>query len=89
MEYSVNKEMQDTYLARRVKELSECEQSLTNKDFDTLQNFGHKMKGNGLSFGFPELGVLGAKIEESAKEKDSESLQSLLKQVKEYLDQRT
>lgn len=89
MEYSVNKEMQDTYLARRVKELSECELCLTNKDFDTLQNFGHKMKGNGLSFGFPELGVLGAKIEESAKEKDSESLQSLLKQVKEYLDQRT
>jgi HPt (histidine-containing phosphotransfer) domain-containing protein len=60
------------YVQRRHEDLAACKQALTARDFPIIENVGHKMKGNGLTFGYPELAEIGKDMESSAVAKDIE-----------------
>lgn len=72
-----NKEQIEIYLKRRLADWQNGQDALKKSDFFVLEKIGHQMKGNGVSFGFPELSDLGEKIEMMAQEKKSKELEKL------------
>ena len=60
------------YVQRRHDDLTACKTALSEKDFPMVENIGHKMKGNGLTFGYPELAEIGKDLETAAVSKDLE-----------------
>lgn len=85
MSIQISDEAKTRYLLRRHKDLDDCKAALQNKDFRFLQNIGHQLKGNAVTFGHPALGELGAHIEQSAKDQDSSQLEQCLKNFEDYL----
>jgi HPt (histidine-containing phosphotransfer) domain-containing protein len=73
------------YIARRHEEWQVAQQALEKRDLPPLMEMGHKWKGNGSTFGFPELGTLGEKLEDAAAEKRLEEVRALIAQFKTWL----
>jgi HPt (histidine-containing phosphotransfer) domain-containing protein len=69
---------QKKYLIRRHEDLARAKQALLDSDFAVIQSIGHQWKGNGATFGFPELGALGSNLEEAAAEKRIHDVKSLV-----------
>ncbi len=73
------------YTTRRLADLARCRESLERRDFETIENIGHNLKGNGISFGFPELSQLGASMEISARESDDDQVALLVDRFAEWV----
>lgn len=73
------------YLKRRVDDLHRCTSALQASDFATLETIGHRLKGNGVTFGYPELSVIGAEIEAWALNKKGEELSTTLKRLSDWV----
>lgn len=73
------------YTSRRKQDLIRFRECLENKDFSTIETIGHNLKGNGISFGFPELSLLGEKIENSAREYNTAQIRELVDRFEEWL----
>ena len=55
-------------------------------DWAGLEKLGHRMKGAGSSFGFPQVSQWGEDIESAAIEQQEERVRALFEQLKTYLD---
>ena len=73
------------YYSRREKDLVSCIVALQMQDFDAIARMGHKMKGNGQTFGFPEISEIGAALEKFGIAQDSEKLQSSISDFKTWI----
>lgn len=73
------------YLSRRDTDLKNLKDFHKEERFDEIQKIAHKMKGNGLGYGFDYLSVLGKEIESLAKLKEGEKIKSFLLELEEYL----
>lgn len=74
------------YVQRRGEDLTACKQALENRDFSVIENVGHKMKGNGLTFGYPELADIGRDMENAATNKDWEVVQSKVTEFENWVE---
>ena len=54
------------FLRGRLAEITVLREALRRHDFETVKLLGHRLKGNGASFGFPLLSDMGADLEASA-----------------------
>lgn len=70
------------YLNRRLVELDELTLALKNEDFSVLSNIGHRLKGNGETFGFPLISELGIKLEKAALLRDGPTIQKIISDLK-------
>jgi HPt (histidine-containing phosphotransfer) domain-containing protein len=77
------------YIQRRKTELGTYLQALRSKDFETLRHIGHRMRGNGVSFGYPELSVLGEKIEAAANKQELAELRIFSIEFTNWVDEQT
>lgn len=75
-------ELRDTYLARRRREIEELERLLARRHFEGIAEIGHRLKGSGGSFGFPEFGELGEALERNARARKEENLRWLVDRLK-------
>jgi HPt (histidine-containing phosphotransfer) domain-containing protein len=66
------------YLERRRKDVVSFSEAIATGDFATLERMGHQIKGNALSFGFPELQDIGRDIEDLALKKNKSELEKQL-----------
>lgn len=73
------------YLSARRKELVELTDLLAASDFPKLATLGHNLKGNGASFGFPEITRFGLALMQSAATQDSTAVGAELTRYKDYL----
>lgn len=71
------------YLKRRIDEIEEFKQCIETSNFELAGNIGHKLKGNGVTFGFPEISEVGNKIEKAASERNH---LSLVKSIQEFIE---
>ena len=71
------------YLSRRVEEIEELKRCIQTSNFDLAGNIGHKLKGNGVTFGFPEISNIGNKIEIASSEKNQLLLE---KSIEEFIE---
>jgi signal transduction histidine kinase/CheY-like chemotaxis protein len=75
------------YLEDRRTDLAGAVKAFVHKDFAPIQSFGHRIKGNALTYGFAKLGELGKELEAAAIAKDSEQIQAALNKIDEFLKQ--
>lgn len=77
------------FLEESREEIRKLIEALKNGDYDTLKDFGHKIKGSSrtCSEGFKEMSDIGVAIEDAAKEKKSmKEIQVLVKEYIEYVN---
>ncbi len=78
MDIELPKEMRVEYLHRREKDIKEIQAAMVKNDWTVLKTIGHQLKGNGESYGFPALGVLGRELEEAAKQSSVKRAEDIL-----------
>jgi HPt (histidine-containing phosphotransfer) domain-containing protein len=88
LEAIVPKDLADlvpVFLRRRRQELLALRQALAKRDFDELLHLSHRMKGVGYWYGFPQVSILGTRIEASAGARDTKALEALMARYADYL----
>lgn len=74
------------YLEARRAELIELRELVRDCDLEKLAVLGHRLKGSGAGYGFPELTRLGAEIEDSANDQDLGRVAESVRLLARYLD---
>ena len=78
-------ELVTRFLRRKEAEVQRMRAALLEDDFESIARAGHDLKGAGEGFGFPELSILGAKLELAARNRDKERLESHFATMERYL----
>jgi len=73
------------FLGNVKKDVEDLRQSLGDSDFDELKISGHKIKGYGGGYGFPEITDIGRHIEDAADLNDEIELQKQIDQLSDYI----
>jgi HPt (histidine-containing phosphotransfer) domain-containing protein len=55
-------------------------------DFEALSRIGHKLKGEGGSYGLDAISLYGAAIEQAARNHDTEAIRRCANELTAYLD---
>lgn len=66
------------FINRRHQDGVELKKLWAMNEFESISRIGHKLKGNGLSYGFKFLSQTGAEIEVAAQNKNTYELQRLI-----------
>jgi len=76
------------FLARKRSDASAILTGISGEhiDFEELSRIGHKIKGEGGSFGLDAISVYGAEIEQAARNHDAEAIRHHATQLAVYLD---
>ncbi len=74
-------ELKRKYLERRIQDIDHLISSLESDDFGPAIKLGHQVKGNAVTFDFPQMAPLGIEIENAAKNQDKESIMSLVQKM--------
>jgi len=73
------------YLEKLHEYLIAIQDALGQRDFETIQTIGHRMKGSGVSFGFDAVSDIGRTLEASAKEENAERIREQTLKFSDYL----
>lgn len=79
-------DMRDRYLTRRRQELRECKESLDSGNLIFLEKVGHRLKGNGVTFGHPELSAIGKKLEEAARAGNVAEIEPVVRELELWVE---
>ena len=71
-------ELKIKYLERRIQDLNHLISSLENNDFAPAVKLGHQVKGNAITFDFPQMAPLGIEIENAAHKQNKEKVRQLV-----------
>lgn len=82
----ISKDQLERYIERRKDDVLTCRNHLIKKDFNQIALLGHKLFGNGATFGLPELTLLGAKLEESAHQKNLNDIKKHLNSISKIIN---
>ena len=75
------------YLTRRLVEIEELKASLDADDFEFAKIIGHRLKGNGETFGYPRISLIGISIEKLAIAKDRVKLQQAINELAQHVEE--
>lgn len=78
---SIPEDLRQMYIGRRKAEILEIMNCLRSNDYEQIALLGHRMKGNGVSFGFPEISRLGERIETQAKSGQRDEVETSLHEL--------
>lgn len=87
MSFDIPKEMQESYLNRRLVELDELASHLEKKAWKAIETVGHQMKGNAESYGFPKLSLIGKDLEHAARIQDERAIREILEKLKSQVQE--
>jgi len=60
--------------------------AIDRADYETISQIGHKMKGEGGSYGFDAVTEMGAALEQAALDQNLDTARHTLKEITEYLE---
>lgn len=80
-EIDIPKEAIQKYLERRFTDIENCRLALQRGDLSVCEIVGHQLKGNGSTFGFPEISTVGKSLELAAKAHDTDSASHLVDEL--------
>ena len=63
-----------------------CATSAEHVDFDALCGIGHRLKGEGGSYGLDAISLYGTEIERAARNRDVETIRRYAKELAVYLE---
>ncbi len=73
------------YLEARRNELVDIWERISNADLETLKVIGHRLRGSGQGYGFREITLLGAQIEDAAAAGDLHVVREAAARLEEYI----
>ena len=79
-------ELKLKYLHRRVQDIQELRNSIEQDDFSVAIRLGHQVKGNAVTFDFPQMAFIGVEIENAAKRQDKEKVKLLIKKMESVIE---
>lgn len=62
------------FLANREADIVRVRAALVRKDYEEISLLGHRMRGNGATYGLPEVSALGGIIEDAADARDDDGI---------------
>jgi PAS domain S-box-containing protein len=74
------------FLAHKRADIGTLRTAIDQKDYECISQIGHKMKGEGGSFGFDAVTAMGSVLEQAALNKDLTSVNHTLDELAEYLE---
>jgi len=74
------------YLEHREGDVTTLRDALAREDYETVARIGHNLRGNGVSFGFPELRAIGERIEAAARLRSDRDVREPIARLGDYLD---
>lgn len=84
---NVSDKLRQRYLAHQRQNTELCLRAFVSDDFIFLEKIGHQLKGNAMTFGFQELSLIGAELEEASRARDPKKLKQTLDQLSRWLSQ--
>ena len=76
-------ELRREYMAEFHEVIEECEGLVSAHDTKALEGIGHRLKGNGSSFGFDHVSEIGGEMEEAGKDDDFEAVVRCVDKLRE------
>lgn len=89
MELDIPKEAIQKYIERRKTDIDNCREALKNGNLAVCETIGHQLKGNGLTFGFPEISTVGKSLEQAAKEHDTNAASRFVDELESIVKKST
>lgn len=74
------------FLTRKQADLTSLNDALAKDDLAAIARLGHRIKGEGGSFGFDVVSEIGAALEAAGKAGDGASARRLVADLSEYLE---
>ena len=74
------------YLKARRNDVSNILSALEAGGYERIRSIGHKMRGSGAGYGFPELTAVGEQIELAAGRRDEQKIREQVEQLSKTLD---
>jgi PAS domain S-box-containing protein len=82
-------EIKNEYIRSLPDQLEKIIAASDTRDYDRVYRIAHDLKGTGGAFGQETISTLGRQIESAAKEKDTQTLSSLMKSLSEEIQKIT
>jgi HPt (histidine-containing phosphotransfer) domain-containing protein len=73
------------FLSRRMQDIASLEALAREGDFEAIAAIAHKLKGNGLGYGFPAISEVGAEMQLAAHLKEKAHVEALIGEFKELI----
>lgn len=73
------------YIEHRERDVAVLRHSLDARDFVAIGRMGHNLRGNGASYGFPEIAVMGEALEAAARAKSVAGVVAQLRSLEQWL----
>ncbi len=86
MEISVPQNLLLKYKFSRKNDYMTCLESFVKNDLSHIERVGHQMKGNGETFGYPEISEIGKRLELAASKNDHSLIQIALNDLKNWIE---
>jgi HPt (histidine-containing phosphotransfer) domain-containing protein len=74
------------YLEARRRDILTILTALDNGDYEQIRTVGHKMRGSGAGYGFPEITAIGERLEFAAERRDEKTTREQMAELSQYLD---
>ncbi len=78
-------ELKVKYLSRRMEDIQKLRLTLEQDDYSYALKVGHQVKGNAVTFDFPQIAFIGDEMEKAAKKKDKERVKLLIQKMESVL----
>lgn len=78
-------ELKVKYLSRRMEDIQKLRHTLEQDDYSYALKVGHQVKGNAVTFDFPQIAFIGDEMEKAAKKKDKERVKLLIQKMESVL----
>ncbi len=79
-------EMLSRYFERRKRDLEECVRHLREGKMSFIEKVGHQLKGNAVTFGYPELSTIGKELEIAAQEGKTDQVAVVIDKFRNWVD---
>jgi len=79
-------EMKIRYFERRKRDLDECIKNLKSGNLHFIEKVGHQLKGNGVTFGYPELSEIGGELEVAAQSGDHRVISNAMNKLSKWVE---
>lgn len=78
-------ELLPAYLKRREQDVARLRDFIECEDYDSVRQLGHKLSGNGITFGFEPISRMGSELEAAAIARDLAKIKSHTEELFVYL----
>jgi HPt (histidine-containing phosphotransfer) domain-containing protein len=74
------------YVERRRHDLEVCLSFVERQQYKEIEKIAHQLKGNGCTFGYPELSNIGKRLEIAARAKDAKIVEASLVELSKWVN---